>query len=128
MSKIITKTILLAIVIAAMLPTIMQADTNPEPIVPAKVAYQLLANQISAQYAVPASKVKKIISCESNWNPEAREVSSKENSFGLVQINLKSHQDITVSQAKDPGFAITYLAKNMAEGNAPQMWYTCSKQ
>lgn len=127
MSKIITKTILLAVVIAAMLPTIMQADTNPEPVVPAKVAYQLLANQISAQYAVPAANVKKIIKCESNWSVEAHQVSSRESSYGLVQINLKAHKDITIDQAKDPGFAITYLAKNMAKGNAPQMWYTCSK-
>lgn len=108
-----------------MLPTIMQADINPEPIVPTKVEYQVLANQISAKYAVKASIVKKIINCESNWNPNAINNNKHEYSVGLSQINLRAHKDITVEQAKDPKFAIDYLASNIADGKA-SMW-TCSK-
>lgn len=108
-----------------MIPTILQADTNINQAVPTKVEYQVLANQISAQYQVKASTVKRIINCESNWNTNAIRSTSREYSVGLSQINLRAHKDITIAEAKDPEFAITYLASNLANGNA-SMW-SCSK-
>lgn len=119
------KTILLACVISATIPTIMQADSYRAPLNTSKWGYQVLANQISAQYAVKAATVKKIINCESSWNPNALKITSREHSVGLVQINLKAHTDVTNAQAKDPTFAISYLAQNLSEGNG-HMW-TCDK-
>lgn len=116
---------LLAVVISAMIPTILQADSNTYQNVPAKAEYQVLANQISTKYAVKASTVKKIIGCESDWSIDAHNVTKKENSYGLVQINRMAHPDVTVSEAKDPGFAIDYLASNLA--NKKNLWINCSK-
>lgn len=129
MKRFIVKTILLAAVIAVMLPTVMQADINTEPQVPDKIRYQLLANSISAQYAVPAALTKKIINCEDlTWNPDAHNYNPPiDDSWGLVQINRLSHSDISIKQATDPTFAITYLAQNIAAGHSKKMWVTCSK-
>lgn len=118
----------LGFVIAAMLPSFIQADSNIVPNVPAKAAYQVLANQISAQYAVPASTVKKIINCESGWDASVHNYNPpRDDSYGLVQINRLAHPDISISEAKDPAFSIAYLAKNISNGKSRQMWYTCSK-
>lgn len=122
MSQII-KTILLGLVIAAMLPTLIQADSISPPLSTLKGGYQVMANQISAAYAVPSSTVKSIIKCESSWNTDAHHATKWENSYGLVQINLKAHPTITRAEATDPTYAISYLADNLKEGNG-DMW-TC---
>lgn len=122
----IIKTTLLGLVIAAMLPTILQADSIPKPLNTLKGGYQVLANQISAAYAVPASTVKSIITCESSWKADAHHVTKWENSYGLVQINLKAHPSITPDEATDPTYAITYLAANLKDGKGG-MW-SCYKQ
>ena len=68
-----------------------------------------------------------IIECESSFNPLAKNITSKESSYGLVQINLKAHKHITIEQATNPDFAIEFLAKNLAEKRG-KMWYTCFKK
>lgn len=80
-----------------------------------------------------------IIGCESGWDttiqshhtyhernvPKGYKVGDREQSFGLVQIHIPAHPSITKEQAKDPEFALEFLAKNLAAGKAG-MW-TCSK-
>jgi hypothetical protein len=80
-----------------------------------------------------------IIGCESGWDtaiqskhtyqernvPKGYEVGDREQSFGLVQIHLPAHPSISKEQAKDPEFALEFLAKNLAAGKAG-MW-TCAK-
>lgn len=69
----------------------------------------------SVFYHVPQSKLDSVIKCESGYNPKAHNPNPPlENSWGLVQINLLAHHDISVKQATDPSFAIDYLAKNLA--------------
>ena len=76
-------------------------------------------------YNVSASEMNRVIQCEStgsttiqSWQiqPYGRELS-----FGLVQIHLPAHPNITKEQAIDPTFAIDFLAKNFAEGRH-SMW------
>lgn len=116
--------ICLSVAIAASLPGLIEADVIDVPPSP-KVQYMLLANSIATQYGVKIATIKAIINCESSWDVEAHNVTSRENSYGLVQINRLAHPDITIAQAKDPEFAITYLAKNIQKD--PSKWKVCSK-
>lgn len=65
----------------------------------------------------------KIIGCESGGNITA--VGDKGTSFGLVQIHLIAHPEITKVQAFTPDFAIQFLAENIAIGNV-KIW-SCAK-
>lgn len=90
-----------------MLPTIIQADFNTEPLSALPGGLQVMANIYSTKYGVSPAKVKKIVTCESHWNINAVNHTSIEYSVGLVQINLKAHPGITIDQAKDPDFVIS---------------------
>ena len=80
----------------------------------------------SAKYDVSESIVASIIKCESSNNPMAHNLTENEDSWGLSQINLLAHKNITKEQATDPEFAIEFMTKNFDK--APQMWVTCYKK
>lgn len=65
--------------------------------------------------------VRAIIKCESGYNPNA--VGDGGKSFGLVQIHLPSHPNITKEQAVNPEFAIKYLTSELSAGRG-KAW-TC---
>lgn len=78
------------------------------------------------KYAVNASEMKRVIACESNGSTtiQSRHIrpdGSREKSFGLVQIYLPAHPNVTYEQAIDPKFAINFMAKNFAHGRE-EMW------
>lgn len=58
------------IVIAVMLPTILEADTIASPPSP-KVAVMLLANKISYETGVDAAMIKNVLKHESGFNQDA---------------------------------------------------------
>jgi hypothetical protein len=47
----------------------------------------------------------------------------KEDSWGVAQIHLPAHRDISKEQAQDPVFAINWTAQQFASGGASQ--WTC---
>lgn len=114
-------TIFLSVALAISLPTILQADEIPPSYTP--TVHQILVNQATLYHA-PIPLMRAIITCESGNDPLAHKLSSKENSWGLVQINLKAHPEITRAQAIDPEFAISYLASNLS---THESWWTCAK-
>jgi hypothetical protein len=59
------------------------------------------------------------LKCESKLNPAA--VGDYGTSFGVAQIHLPAHPDITRAEALDPFFSINYAAREFAGGNA-SMW------
>ena len=77
--------------------------------------------EYAEKYDVSASLLDHVIFCESGGNPKA--IGDHNTSFGLVQIHLPAHKDITKDQAFDPAFSIEYLAKEISE-NHGSMW-TC---
>lgn len=79
----------------------------------------------SFKYKVSETLVRKIIKCESGFNPQAHNLTVREDSWGLSQINLKAHKNITKEQATDSKFAVNFLAENLAKGKG-KMW-TCWK-
>jgi len=76
-----------------------------------------------------------IIGCESRWNPTIQShwtysdtnvprgysPGDREQSFGLVQIHLPAHTDVSYSEAIDPEFSVKFLAENLAAGRH-DMW------
>ncbi len=86
----------------------------------------------SATYGYKSEDVMKLISCETgntfDTNLQSRVIQpyGRELSFGLAQIHIPSHPDITVSQAKNPYFAIEFIGKHWDERH--QMWLICTKK
>ncbi len=78
------------------------------------------------QYQVSAPFMEKIIKCESGGNPMATNITPREASYGIVQINRKAHPHISIEQARDIDFSTEFLAKNIAKGKA-SMW-TCARK
>lgn len=74
----------------------------------------------AAHYGTSAATLKRIVQCESGYvtDIQSRHMLSygREKSFGLAQIHLPSHPNVTYEEAIDPKFAINYLAKHYAAG------------
>lgn len=96
-------------------PTVLASTTYYEAPETPKTAPQSvdeLIYEASIKYGVSEAVMRKVISCESSFNPNA--VGDGGHSFGLVQIHLPSHPRVSQAQALDPQFAVEFLAKNLA--------------
>lgn len=114
----------LSVLIASSLPSITEgyyidnvADTKGE--------YMVLANIYAHEYGVSAKKMKQVVKCESGWRANAKNITERERSWGLVQINLKAHTRISIEQATNPDFALNFMAKEFKRDNA-RIW-SCYK-
>lgn len=79
-----------------------------------------LIEEKAKEYGTSATTLKRIVACESGYVTDIQSYKilkyGREKSFGLVQIHLPDHPNITKEQAIDPAFAINYLAKHYAQG------------
>lgn len=70
------------------------------------------------------------LNCESGLDPTVQSKfyknGKREQSFGIAQINLPYHPDITKAEALDPVWSITWAAQQFKEGNA-NLW-TCYRE
>ena len=100
--------------------------------------YTHIVCKYSKEYDVSAKQIANIINCENRgWNPtlqsglyytrdrinEGVYEGQREESYGLAQIHLPAHKNISYSQATNPDFAIEFMAKALSEGKGT-MW-TC---
>lgn len=99
--------------------------------------YELIVQNAALKYGVSAATMQRIINCENRglipdqqsghyYKPNNRwgfSTTTREKSFGLVQIHLPDHPYVSYTQAIDPEFSIDFLAKNIALGNAT--WWSC---
>jgi soluble lytic murein transglycosylase-like protein len=80
-------------------------------------------------YEVSESIMNHIVRCESGFNPNAKgdfsTTTQSYNSYGLSQIHLPSHPEISKEEATDIEFALNFLASNLKVGNG-KLW-TCYK-
>lgn len=113
LSSIIRSYAALSLILA---PTTVSADT-----------LQALVQTYAERYDVPYKPIYETMMCESGGDPTVQSGfysnGKRERSYGLAQINLDAHPGITLLQAEDPDFALDYMAKQFALGNA-DMW-TC---
>ena len=91
-------------------------------------------------YNVSEATMTRIVECESNFIEDAQSIHTykrdrpelgvkkgeREKSYGLVQVHLPSHPNITYEQAIDPDFSLNFLALNLSEGRG-YLW-TCFKE
>ena len=75
--------------------------------------YAQLIKQKASEAGVSPSILSSLLKTESGFNPMASRISPKESSFGLAQINLNAHPEVTRQQAQDPAFAISFAAKRL---------------
>ena len=117
--------LILALILLIVLPVkSAQAPTREKPIptdVKGMIAYY------AEEYQVSAYQLEKTLFCESSLNPNAKNITSRERSYGVAQINLMAHTTITIEQATDPQFAIEWTAQQFAKGNA-KIWTCWVKQ
>lgn len=52
--------------------------------------------------------------------PDAGSPNGYEQSYGLAQIYLPAHPDVTKTQAENPAFALDYAGKMFSDGNQRQ--------
>ena len=92
---------------------------------------RLLIKAKSKEYNVSSLIMEEVIRCESNFETtvQSRHIQkdgTRENSWGLSQINLDWNPDITLDQAIDPYFSVSFLAKQLSEGRG-YLW-TCYRK
>lgn len=105
---------------------------QPAPIVKTKDELIQTVYQLAKANGVNPQVMVNTINCENtDWNSDLQsrittKNGTREESYGLAQINLPSHPNISYAQATDPEFAINYMATQMAEGKASQ--WSCYRQ
>ena len=80
---------------------------------PARIEKEI--DEQAEKYGVSASEMKRVIKCESQGSTTVqshwrRPDGTREQSFGLVQIHLPAHKDVTKEEAQNPEFAIEWMA------------------
>ena len=89
------------------------------------IKLKAIENNLNPNYLV------KLADCESSLNPKVQskfmQSYGREQSFGLFQIHLKAHKNITVQQALDPVFNTTWAIEQIKKGKAPRYWVHCHK-
>lgn len=73
------------------------------------------ASSTAIEYGLNVILFMKVITCESHWNPTAI---SQTGDYGVSQINLHFHPDISQAEAFDPKFSIQWMAQQWLHGNA----------
>lgn len=77
----------------------------------------------AAYYAVDGDELYETLKCESKLRSNA--VGDHGTSYGVAQIHLPAHSDISKAQALDPIWSIKWTANQFAKGNA-HIW-SCYK-
>lgn len=98
-------------------PQISRAQTPPT--IHGPIA--LVVDAYASEYGVSPSLLQSVVACESSGDPSS--VGDHGTSFGLAQIHLPAHPELTRGLALDPYFAASYIARQIADGNG-WMW-TC---
>jgi hypothetical protein len=117
--------LIIALALIIIYPSLAVAD----PIIETKVTFKEgdlipleYINRTIALHATgtKAYQMQRTLFCESHY----RNIKSRlpEESYGIAQIHLPSHPDITKEQALDPDFAIKWMANNWNT-----KWYAYSR-
>jgi len=75
----------------------------------------------ATKHGVDAYQLLATLQCESGLDPHA--INTKEGSFGIAQIHLVAHKDITIDQAFDWQWSVDWAAEQFSKGR--QSMWTC---
>lgn len=91
---------------------------------------ELIIDAYAVKEGILADPLVKTLACESGLRADAKgDFSTTTNtytSFGVAQIHLVAHPDITKEEALDPFFAIGWAAHQFKLGN--QHLWTCARE
>lgn len=121
------KLLILGVCLVFFTPVFAKSPESPvglESAPTAPLSIDTLIHESAVKYGVNEGIMRKTLICESHLNPRA--VGDGGNSFGLAQIHLPSHPEITKEEALDPVFATDYIAHEFSLGRA-WMW-SCWRQ
>lgn len=104
-------------------PTPALAQQLPQVIYSTSTAEAIITSY-AIHYGIPADPLIRTLKCESDFNSQA--IGDFGTSFGISQIHLSAHPEITKAQALDPLWSINWSAKQFALGNA-RIW-SCYRQ
>lgn len=112
-------------VVAFMLPDIALASSTPQIIAPdSSSTIEALVRTTKATYGL-TDDFYNTLKCESDgWQnvqsyiPHAAGPNGREDSWGVVQIHLPDHPEVTKEEALDPKWAVEWAAKQFAAGDA----------
>ena len=118
--------ILISLVATCLSYTVAMAPEGQKMTATTSNDINMLVTTYAFIYNVDEVQMHKMIHCESTHNPKAVNINKWEESYGLVQINLKAHTNVSKEQALDPDFSVRFLARNLSEGKG-RMW-SCYKE
>lgn len=78
---------------------------------------------ILREYPERAREIFALVSCESNYDSSA--VGDHGTSFGLAQIHLPAHPDVSREMALDPEWSLNYIIREFKAGREEQ--WSCYK-
>lgn len=111
--------------------TITTQELSIQGITERSTAILKLVDKYGKQYNVSTSTMLAVMKCENrDFDPTLQSYHVKngvrEDSWGLSQIHLPSHPNVSLEQATDPEFSVEFLAKHLSQGQG-KMW-TCYRQ
>ncbi len=85
-----------------------------------------MVGRYAAKYHLNTDRFKKTVFCESQYNPNIQsqwfdQYGKQEESYGLAQIHLPDHPEVTKAQAEDPDFALEFMASAWASSTPTQI-------
>lgn len=99
------------------------AQTLPQVIYSTTTAEDIITSY-AIHYGISAQPLIDTLRCESNF--DASVVGDKGTSFGVAQLHLPAHPDITKKQALDPLWSINWAAQQFAQGHQ-HLWSCFNK-
>lgn len=116
---------IIALIFLALISPVKAEAPEPE-VKPIPTDVKGMIIYFADKYDVSAERMENTLKCESSLSSEATNITAREHSVGISQINLRAHKDITEAQARDNQFAIEWTAKAFSEGKQ-SMWSCYNK-
>lgn len=105
-------------------PVPLEAPIVVEPAPTSTTTIEALVRATAAQYGL-GDDFYKTLECESaGWQdiqsqvPHAAGPNGREDSWGVAQIHLPDHLEVTKDEALDPSFAVPWAAEQFTDGHA----------
>ena len=99
----------------------LQIALAQAPITTSKPTVESVIKSYAALYGVSSEKMMNTLKCESGLDPT--KIGDNGTSYGIAQIHLVAHPDVTKEQALDRDFSIEWMAQKFKDGQA-HIW-TC---
>lgn len=88
--------------------------------------------QEASDYGVDPNMALKVANAESGLQPDIQSQykdptgpNGREDSWGIFQIHLPAHKEVTHAEAIDPAFNIEWSMKEMSKDGSCKIWTTC---